>query len=128
MNNFCYCSDFHNESYGIFALGRFFFLQKIFDFLTSFFGGIFSHHSQGIIHLSLSFKRYFTCDHFSLSHGGLKIAMLANLGQLTRVIFPLLTGKRDLICHTSRSKLVQGSLYAISDLSIGAKFITLYLI
>ena len=32
-------------------------------------------------------KLYFTCDHFSQSYGGLKIAILANLGQLTRDIF-----------------------------------------
>ena len=29
-------------------------------------------------------KRHFTCDHFSESYEGLKIAILANLGQLTR--------------------------------------------
>ena len=37
--------------------------------------------------LSLNLKRCFTCDRFSLSYGGLKIAILANLGQLTRDIF-----------------------------------------
>ena len=42
--------------------------------------------------------------------------------------FALLTRKRDLIRLRNRSKLVQGSLYAIIDLLIGAKSITLYLI
>ena len=37
--------------------------------------------------LELSLKRYFTCDRFSKSYGGLKIAILANFGQLTRDIF-----------------------------------------
>ena len=32
-------------------------------------------------------KRYLTCDHFSYIYGGLKTAILANLGQLTRDIF-----------------------------------------
>ena len=31
-------------------------------------------------------KIYFTCDLFSLSYGGLSIAIPANLGQLTRDI------------------------------------------
>ena len=32
-------------------------------------------------------KRIFTCDHFMYSYGGLKIVILANLGQLTRDVF-----------------------------------------
>ena len=64
-----YCSDFRYESNRMFVLGLGFFLQK------------------GIVVLSLNFKSYFTCDHFSESYGGLKIAILANLGQLTRDIF-----------------------------------------
>ena len=32
-------------------------------------------------------KIYFTYDQFSLSYGGLKIAILANLGQVTRDLF-----------------------------------------
>ena len=35
---------------------------------------------------------------------------------------------RDLIRHRNRSKLVQGSLYATTDLLIGAKLITWYVI
>ena len=53
------------------------------------FDGIFLYHSKAIVVLSLSLKRYFTCDHFALSYEGLKIAVLAiltNLGQLTRDI------------------------------------------
>ena len=37
--------------------------------------------------MSLNLKRDFTCDHFLLSYGGLNIAILADLGQLTRDIF-----------------------------------------
>ena len=65
----------------------FFFLQTNFDFLTSHFDGIFLYHSKDIVVLSLNLKRYFTCDHFSWSYEGLKIAILvilSNLGQLTR--------------------------------------------
>ena len=44
-------------------------------------------HSKGNVVLSLNLKRFFTCDYFSLSYGGSKIVILANLGQLTRDIF-----------------------------------------
>ena len=37
------------------------------------------HQSKAIIVLSLNLKRYFTCDHFSKSYEGLKIAILAKL-------------------------------------------------
>ena len=37
--------------------------------------------------MSLNLKRYFTCDYFSKSYGGLKIVILANLGQLKRDVF-----------------------------------------
>ena len=49
----------------------------------------------------------------------LKTAILANLGQLTR---------EDLIRLRNRSKLVDGSLFALIDLLPGAKYITLYFI
>ena len=69
-------------------LGVCFFLQTNFDFLTSHFDKVFvKNHSKAIVALSSNVKRYFTCDHFSLSYGGLKIAILANLGQMTRNIF-----------------------------------------
>ena len=84
-----FCSDFRYESNGIFVL--FFFLQANFDFLTShFWRNFFKYHSKGIVVLSSNLKRYFTCDHSSWSYEGLKIAILAiltNLGQLTRDIF-----------------------------------------
>ena len=38
--------------------------------------------------MNLNLERYFTCDRFSNCYGGLKIAILANLGQLTRDIIP----------------------------------------
>ena len=38
--------------------------------------------------MGLNLKRYFTSDYFFYSYGGLKIAILANLGQLTRDINP----------------------------------------
>ena len=60
------------------------------DFLTNHFDGIFLYHSKGIVVLSLNLNRYFSCDHFR-SYGGLKIAILANLGQLTRDIFRAIT-------------------------------------
>ena len=62
--------------------GWVFFLQTNFDFLTSHFDGIFFYHSKAIFVLSLSLKRYFTCDHFSESYEGLKIAILAILTNL----------------------------------------------
>ena len=102
--------------------GWVFFLQTNFDFLTSHFDGIFLYHSKGIIVLSLNLKKiYFTCHCFSLSHGSLKIAILANLGQLTR--YQCVSG--DLIRLRNRSKLVK-RIFAIIDLLQGAKFILLY--
>ena len=53
------------------------------------------------------------------------MTILANLGPLPHNI---ITRKRDLIHLRNVSKLVQGSLYAIIELLIGAKSITLYLI
>ena len=44
------------------------------------------------------------------------------------IYFALLTRKRDLIRLRNRSKLIQGSLYAIIDLLQGAKSILLYFI
>ena len=82
------CSDFRYESNGIFVLGWvFFFFRQISTFYLAIFDGIFLYHSKDIVALSSNLKRYFTCDHFSVSYGGLKIAILANLGQLTRDIF-----------------------------------------
>ena len=81
------CSDFRNESNGIFVLGVGFFSSDKFrlfnkPFLTKKF-----YHSKDIVVLSLNLKRYLVCDYFSQSYGGLKIAVLANLVQLTRDIF-----------------------------------------
>ena len=53
----------------------FFFLRQISTFQLA------------IVVLSLNLKKYFACDHFSSSYEGLKIAILVNLGQLTRDIF-----------------------------------------
>ena len=33
--------------------------------------------------LSINLKKYFICDHFPKSYGGLKVAILANLRKLT---------------------------------------------
>ena len=65
----------------------FFFFRQISTFKLAIFDGIFFNHSKGIVVLSLNLKHYFTCDHFLGSYGGLKIAILGNLGQLTRDIF-----------------------------------------
>ena len=46
--------------------------------------------------MSLNLKRYFTCNHFSQSNGGLKIANPANLGQLTGDIFSALNAKAEI--------------------------------
>ena len=66
--------------------GFFFFSQK-WLVKKSKFVWVFKYHSKGIVILSSSLKRYSTCDSFSQSYGGFKIAILANLGQLTRDIF-----------------------------------------
>ena len=71
-------------------------------------------------------KRYFTCDHFSYSYGSLKIVILAKLENKRAIYFALLTRNRDLIRLRSRSKLVEGSLFALIDLLQGAKSIFLY--
>ena len=57
----------------------FFFKQVSFFYLAIFDG---SHCS-----LKLVLKKFLACDHFLQSYWGLKIAILANLGQLTRDIF-----------------------------------------
>ena len=85
----------------------------------------FLYHSKAIVVLSLNLKRYFTCDHFSQSYEGLKVAILTNLGQLTRDFFLAIN---DLIRLRNRSKLVERSLFAIIDLLQGAKFFVLYFI
>ena len=64
-----------------------FFLQTKFEFSTSHFNRIFLHQSKSIVNLSLNLKDILPKIHFLLSYGGLKIAILANLGQLTRDIF-----------------------------------------
>ena len=63
------------------------FFQANSNFLTSHFRRYFLYHLKGIVVLSLNLARYFTCDYFLYSYGGLKIAILANLGQITRDIF-----------------------------------------
>ena len=67
--------------------GWVFFLQTNFDFLNAIFDRIFLYHSKASVVLSSNLKRFFTCGHFLLSYGDLKIAILANLGQFTRNIF-----------------------------------------
>ena len=56
-----YCSGFRYECNEIFVLGVVFFLQTNFDLLT----GNFLTDSKSIIVLSLTLKKYFSCDHFS---------------------------------------------------------------
>ena len=51
-------------------------------FNNQFLAQFFKYDSEGIVVLSFILKRYVTSDHFSLSNGGLKIAFLANMGQL----------------------------------------------
>ena len=75
------------ESDGILCSGWVFFLQTSFDFLTSHFRRNFLLHSKGIDDLSLYLKRCFTYYRFFLSNGVLKIAILVNLGKLTRDTF-----------------------------------------
>ena len=67
----------------IFLLGQVFFLTN-FDFLTSHFWRKFVISSELHYYVELKFqKSLWTCDHFSLSYGRLKIVNLANLEQLT---------------------------------------------
>ena len=54
------------------------------------------------------------------------ITILVNLGQLTRDKFRAITRKRDLTRNCS--KLVEGRLFATTDLLLGVKSITLYFI
>ena len=68
-------------------LGWVFFFRQISTFQLAVFDGILKYHSKGIVALNINLKIYFTYDHFSYSYGGLKIAILADLGQLTRGIF-----------------------------------------
>ena len=51
-------------------------------------------------------KRCFTCDLFSQSDGGLKVAILGNLGQLTRDTFRTINAC-DLIRLRKSSKLIE---------------------
>ena len=44
-----FCSDYRNESNGIFVLGMGFFLQINFDFITSHFDGFFYIISKAIL-------------------------------------------------------------------------------
>ena len=67
--------------------GGFFFFRRISTFLLAIFDGIFNYPLKVIDVLSLNLKRYFTCDHFLQSYGGLKVVILANVGKLTRDVF-----------------------------------------
>ena len=51
------------------------------------FWRFFLNHSKSFVIPSLVLESYFTCDYFSLSYGVKKVAISANLGQLTRDIF-----------------------------------------
>ena len=72
----------------------FFFFKQISIFELATFDGLFLYHSKAIVVLNLNLKRYFSCDHFSQSYEGLKIAILTNLGQLTRDIFRAINAQR----------------------------------
>ena len=80
LETISYCSDFGNESNGIFELRWFFFSSdkfQLFDwpFLTECFC-----INQKVLFSELKSEKIFTCDHFSYRYGGLKIAILPNLG------------------------------------------------
>ena len=92
------CSDFRNESNGIFTLCWFFFLRQIATFQLPIFDGIFLYESNDIVTLSLNLKRYFTCGHFSYSYGSLIFAILASLGQLTRDIVRAINAQAEIQC------------------------------
>ena len=66
MNNLnsSFCSDFRDESNGIFVLGVGFSSDKFRLFNQSFLTKIFLYHSKAIVVLSLNLKNNFTCDHF----------------------------------------------------------------
>ena len=63
--SFSCCSDFRNESNGMFVLGWFFFFRQISIFQTAIFDRVFLYHSKNIVILSWNLKRYFAYDHFS---------------------------------------------------------------
>ena len=68
-------------------LGVGFFLQTNFDFLTSHFGRNLFLSFERYCCVKHKFEKYITCvTLFFKSYGGLKIAILANLGQLTHDI------------------------------------------
>ena len=76
--------------------------------------GSFLYHSKTNVDLSLNLKKkYITCDHF-FKLWGFKVCHINVSGDLIRL--------------RNWSKLVEGSLFAIIDLLIGAKSTTLYLI
>ena len=61
-----FCSDFWYKMNGILVLVvGFIFLPTNFDFLTSYFDGIFFISFEKYCCLELNLKRYFTNDHFS---------------------------------------------------------------
>ena len=64
FNTDYYCSDFRDESNGVFVLGVVF-SDKLRLFNEPFSIGFFLYHSKNIVVLSLNLERYFTCDYFS---------------------------------------------------------------
>ena len=86
----CFCSDFRYESNRIFVLGLIFFSSDKFRIFNYPFLTEFSYIIQKVL---LPFEWYkkiwkdISPAIFFVSYGGLKIAILANLGQLTRHIF-----------------------------------------
>ena len=75
--SFSCCSDFRNESNGMFALGWFFFQS----FLTEFFVSL-----KKYSYFELKFETIFCLRSFFVNLWGSKIAILANLWLLTRTI------------------------------------------
>ena len=117
-----FCSDFRYESNGIFVLGVGFFLQTNFDFLTSYFWRNCKKSFKRFCCLELKFEKVFNLWLFFLNLWGFKNCHFGEFGTIN-VRFAI-----DLIRLRNRSKLVQSSLYAITNLLIGAKSITLFLV
>ena len=82
-----FCSNFCNESNGIFVLEVAIFFKQISTFYLTIFDGFFIAFKMYCSPELKLKKKCFACDHFLGCYVGLNIAILAKLGVLTRDIF-----------------------------------------
>ena len=121
-----YCSDFRNESYGIFVLGWSSFLQKIFDFLTSRFWRNLLISFKKYCCLEIEYEKIFHLWLFFVMLRGFKYCYFGQFGTINaRCILRYERVSGDLIRHRNCSKLVERSLFSRLELLLGAKSITL---